>query len=154
MHRSAPWLGWWPPRGGGAALVLGMLVAGGCQRPPADVAALAYRVVDEGRATGDCTACIVAMNDSSCAAGGQAAGVAWHLPSGMHASAVRIEAERKDGSRMSLAQGGREGVAQIPVILQSGERVYLLDAGNGKPLAFIRVEAPMGCAAPGPEAGR
>ena len=155
MHRRAQsWVKWSPLRGGCTAAVLGMVLAGGCQRPPADVSAVAYRVVDEGRATGDCTACIITMNESACMAGGQAAALAWHLPSGMQATAVRIEAERMDGSRISLAQGGKEGRAQIPVVLQPEERVYLLDADSGKPLAFIRVETPLGCAPGGPQGGR
>lgn len=137
-----------------AMLLSVLLVVGGCGRPPADVSALAYRVVDEGRAQGDCMACVVASKEAACRDGGQAADVAWHLPSGAQATAVRIEVEREDGSRMLLAQGGAQGRTAVPAMLRPEDRIRIVAADSGKTLAFTRVDAPMGCLLADPAAGR
>ena len=137
-----------------AMLLCVLLVTSGCGRPPADVSALAYRVVDEGRAQGDCMACVVASKEATCRGGGQAADVAWHLPSGAQAAADRIEVEREDGSRVLLAQGGVRGRAAVPVALRPEERIRLIAADSGKTLAFTRVDVPMGCLLADPAAGR
>ncbi len=133
---------------GRRVLLFGVLLLSACQRPPADASAVGYRVVDEGRAHGNCVVCVQPTAAPGCIDGGQAAEIQWHVPPTDDAQAVRIEVRRADQSILEVVTGPSAGQAALPVPVLPTDRISVVSAGTGAELAFTRVAEPTGCALP------
>ncbi len=132
---------------GRTALIVLMVLLAGCQRKPADVSTVPYRVVDEGRQRGDCTLCVLPLPDTRCGQGdGHAAEVRWHLPAAAAHTQLRMKAVRMDDDILDIPIAGRAGRATLPVELQPDDRIALVDTEASRELMFTTVTEPVGCA--------
>jgi len=136
------------PRG---AIFLSVLLAAGCQRAPADVSAVEYKIFSE--ATGEtCTLCLLPRPSTPCTGDGEAAEVRWDLAGSWGRENLSIQVRRKDGPPIEIAKGV-EGRTALPAALEQGDRISVVDASSGREMLYTPVEADIGCSLPGAPVG-